>query len=208
MRKQPSEVLWSISTHPLLLIFVGSVVGSILIPIVSERINRKKIYREAGLRKAVEIVDNNTRTLSQLNTIVTRLNIFHDDNVRLRPSPKKLSELQDRLADDINSRYLDFEKNGWWWYRHLNDEAVIMKIVPPNGSEKLRKDIDAYALNVGETVGAFQDFWHICLSKEYDFEKDGKVTQIRKKMDARMAELANQRIALVNNLVQDFTPSD
>lgn len=208
MQTKASETLWSFSTHPLLLIFVGSVVGSILIPIVSERINRKKVYREAGLRKAVEIVDNNTRTLSQLNSIVTRINMFHDDNVRLRPSPQKLAGFQDKLADDLNRLYLEFEKNGWWWYRHLNDEAVILKIVPPSGSQKLRDDINAYANNITETVGAFQDFWHICLSKDYDFEKDGKVTAIKKKMDARLNELANQRIALVNNLVQDFTPAD
>lgn len=208
MAKKLSTILWETSTHPLLLIFVGSVVGSILIPVVSERINRKKVLHEAGLRKAVEIIDNNTRTISQLNSLVTRLAIFDDDNIRLKPSPEKLKTNQDKLADDMNSRYLEFEKDGWWWYRHLNDEAVILKIVPPTGSDKLRNDVNAYAQNINDTVNSFQDLWHICLSKDYDFKKDGQVPGIRKKMNDRLTELANQRISLVNNLVQDFTPPD
>jgi hypothetical protein len=108
----------------------------------------------------------------------------------------------------MNGRYLEFEKTGWWWYRHLNDEAVILEIVPPNGSDQLRKDIDAYAKNISDTVAAFQDFWHLCLSKDYDFAEDGPVTQIRQKMNARLAELANERVGLVNNLVEDFRPHD
>ncbi|MGZ8901876.1 MAG: hypothetical protein ACXW3Z_17420, partial [Limisphaerales bacterium] len=100
--------------------------------------------------------------------------------------------------------YLEFEKTGWWWYRHLNDEAVILEIVPPTGSQKLRDDINAYAKNIHDSVAAFGDLWHICLSKDYEFEKDGKVTQIKKETDKKLAELADQRIVLVNNLVQDF----
>ena len=31
----------------------------------------------------------------------------------------KLAALQDKLPEDMNSRYADFEKAGWWWYRSL-----------------------------------------------------------------------------------------
>ena len=198
------RTLWDFSTHPLLLLLVGSIVGSILIPIVSERIGKKRVLQEARIKKAAEIVDNNIRTLSQINSLITRLNMFHDDNVRLKPSPEKLGVFQDKLAEDMNSRYLEFEKTGWWWYRNLNDEAVILEIVSASGSQKLRDDINAYAQNINETVSAFGDFWHICLSKEYDFQKDGMVFKIKKEMDAKLTALFNARIALVNNLVQDF----
>ena len=201
------RTLWDFSTHPLLLLFIGSVIGSFLIPIVSEKIGKKRVLQEARVKKAAEIVDNNIKTLSQINSLITRLNMFHDDNTRLKPSPAQLSEQQEKLRDDMNGRYLEFEKTGWWWYRNLNDEAVILEIVPPSGSQKLRDDINAYAQNINDTVSAFGDFWHICLSKDYKVEKDGKVSQIKKEMDTKLNSLFNARIALVNNLVQDFKDS-
>ena len=85
------------------------------------------------------------------------------------------------------------------------DEAVTLEIVPPGGSDKLRND--AFADNISQTVAAFNDFWHKCLSKEYDFEENGKVTQIQNKMYERLGQLATERVTLVNNLVQDFSPA-
>ena len=48
----------------------------------------------------------------------------------MKPAPAKLSTLQEKLAEDMDKQYAEFEKNGWWWYRSLNDEAVILEIVP------------------------------------------------------------------------------
>jgi hypothetical protein len=199
---------WSILGHPLFLLIVGSVIGSFLIPHISQETGKKRALQEARLRKAVEIVDNNTRTASQLNSIVTRLGSFHNDNVRLKPSPARLSLLQDKLSEDINSQYAEFQKTGWWWYRDLNEEAVILEIVPATGSDKLKADVNAYGENILQTVSAFNDFWHICLSSDYEFAKDGKVTQIENTMHKRFEELFNARVQLVNNLVQDFRSAE
>jgi hypothetical protein len=199
-----SKSLFSVLKHPLFLLVVGSVIGSFLIPWISQKNDRNRVLREARLKKQVEIVNNNTETISQLNSLVTRLGIFHKDNIRLKPSPAKLEDLQDKLADDMNRRYGEFEKAGWWWYRSLGEEAVILQIVPRGGSDKLRNDVNAYADNITQTVAAFNDFWHKCLSKEYDFEENGNVTQIQHKMNERLNQLATERVTLVNNLVQDF----
>lgn len=204
---EESKDRFRVLKHPLVLMVVGRVIGSFLIPWISQKTDRNRVLREARLKKSVEIVNNNTETISQLNVLVTRLGMFHKDNIRLRPSPAKLEVLQDKLAEDMNSRYADFEKTGWWWYRSLNDEAVILEIVPPSGSDKLRNDVNAYADNISQTVAAFNDFWHKCLSKEYDFEANGNVTQIQNKMYERLGQLATERVKLVNNLVQDFSPA-
>src|SRR5437870_12105468 len=95
--------------HPLFLLIIGSIIGSFLIPWISEKNDKSRVLREARLKKAVEIVDNNTRTLSQLNSLVTRLGIFHKDNMRLRPSSQTLSALQDKLAEDMDKGYAEFE---------------------------------------------------------------------------------------------------
>src|SRR5262245_13403099 len=95
-----SKGIFSVLKHPLFLLVVGSVIGSFLIPWISQKNDKSRVLREARLKKAVDIVNNNTMTLSQLNSLVTRLGIFHKDNIRLKPTPAKLTELQDKLADD------------------------------------------------------------------------------------------------------------
>ena len=201
---EDSRGILSALRHPLLLLVVGSVIGSFLIPWISHKTDRSRVLREARLKKKVEITNKNTETISKLHLLVTRLGIFHKDNTRLKPSPAKLAVLQDKLGEDMNDLYADFQKEGWWWYRSLNDEAVILEIVPPGGFDKLRNDVDAYEKNITDTVAAFNAFWHKCLSKEYDFQ-DANVTQIQNQMTERLEQLRKERIGLVNNLVQDFT---
>lgn len=190
--------------HPLLLLIIGSIIGSILIPKISERSSRTQALQQARLRKAVEIVDNNTVTISQLNAIRTRLGMFHGDNVRLKPPPAKLKELQDQLAQDMNNRYLEFDKSGWWWYRALNEQAVILEIVPPTGSSKLRNHVEAYHDNIGQTVNVLQEMWHACVAADYDY-KDARITQIQEKMNKAWNDVDKTRNQIVNDLVADFT---
>ncbi|HKO35275.1 MAG TPA: hypothetical protein VJV21_02270 [Pyrinomonadaceae bacterium] len=201
---EDSRGILNVLRHPLLLLVVGSVIGSFLIPWISHKTDRSRVLREARLKKKVEITNKNTETISKLHLRVTRLGIFHKDNIRLKPSPAKLAVLQDKLGEDMNDLYADFQREGWWWYRSLNDEAVILEIVPPGGFDKLRKDVDAYEKNITDTVAAFNAFWHKCLSKEYDFQ-DANITQIQNQMYERLEQLRQERIGLVNNLVQDFT---
>jgi len=189
--------------HPLVLLIVGSVIGSFLIPRISEQTHKKKVLQDARLRKAVEIIDNNTRTVSQLNAMVTKLATFHDENIRLKPSPAKLTERQDKLAESIASRYEEFEKTGWWWYRDLNDEAVILELVPATGSARLSKDVDAYAQNILQTVNALGDLRHACLAGDYNY-KDERVTKIKNDVNKKLNDLFSERNNLVNHLVNDF----
>lgn len=190
--------------HPLVLLIVGSIIGSILIPKISEKSSRTKALQDARLRKAVEIVDNNTRTVSQLNALRTRLGMFHTDNLRLKPPAARLKELQDKLREEMNNQYLEFERTGWWWYRDLNDEAVILEIVPPTGSEKLREHVNAYHANIIQTVTALNEMWHPCIDSAYDY-KDGRVTQIQDKVSKEWDDLLKARNKAVNDLVADFT---
>lgn len=191
-------------SHPLFLLVVGSIVGSLLIPPVSEKINRQKVLHEARLRKAVEIVDNNTRTITQLNSMITRLSSFHDTNIRRQPSPEKLKQLQEKLVEDMDNRWLEFEKTGWWWYQDLNDEAVILGIIPAAGTSALRQHVNAYHANILATSNAMKLMWRPCTAADYDY-KDARITKSREEMNQKLNDLFNERIQLVNNLVSDFT---
>jgi hypothetical protein len=204
MAEEPKGVV-QVLRHPLFLLAVGSIIGSFLIPWISQKSDKSRVLREARLKKSVEIVNSNIRTQSQINSLVTRLGTFHKDNIRLKPSPAKLSILQDKLAENMSAQHAEFEKTGWWWDGSLKDEAVILEIVPSGGIDKLQRDVDAYAKNTYDTVDSFGDFWHKCLSKEYNFEENGTVTQIQITMNERLKQLAAERVTLVNNLVQDFS---
>jgi hypothetical protein len=144
MNSQDLKGVRAILGHPLFLLVIGSIIGSLLIPWIGDKISRNKVVQDARLRKAIEIVDNNTKTVSQLNSMVTRLTSFHENNVRRSPAPDKLRELQEKLVEDMDSRWAEFEKTGWWWYQDLNDEAVILGMIPAGGSATLRQHVNAY----------------------------------------------------------------
>ena len=210
MSPQNDNALVAFLRHPLLLLVVGSIIGSILIPYFSQEASKKKVLQEARLRKAVDIVDTNTRTVSQLNSLSTRVAMFHEHNQRLKPTPAQLRVLQDKLVEDMDARYLEFEKLGWWWYRDLNDEAVILNIVPANGSDALRAHINSYGQNMLETTNALKTLWHPCISADYDYKgkKGEEISEIRKQMDKKLQDLFNARNGIVNQLVTDFTVKD
>ena len=84
---EESKDRFHVLKHPLFLMVVGSVIGSFLIPWISQKTDRNRVLREARLKKSVEIVTNNTETISQLSVLVTRLGIFHKDNIRFEAEP-------------------------------------------------------------------------------------------------------------------------
>lgn len=203
---EESKGIWQVLRHPLLLLIIGSTIGSFLFPWIHQNSERKRAWREVRLKRQLEIANNNTMTTRQLYSLVTHLNKFHSDNIRLNPTPAKLIELQNKLAKDMNASYAEFEKekSGWWWPISLSEEVVILQIVPPGGSDKLRNDAKAYIDNIAKTVNAIFGFWHICLSKEYDFE-NGEASQIQKKMTEQLDQLNTERTALMKNFAQNFS---
>jgi hypothetical protein len=204
MNSQDLKGVRAILGHPLFLLVIGSIIGSLLIPWIGDKISRNKVVQDARLRKAIEIVDNNTKTVSQLNSMVTRLTSFHENNVRRSPAPDKLRELQEKLVEDMDSRWAEFEKTGWWWYQDLNDEAVILGMIPAEGSATLRQHVNAYHDNILATSNAMKLLWNPCTAADYDY-KNGKIEKVRDEMNQKLANLFNERIQLVNNLVNDFT---
>jgi hypothetical protein len=204
MNSNGSRGLWSVLGHPLFLLIIGSVIGSLLIPWVGDKITKNKVIQDARLRKAVEIVDNNTKTVSQLNSMITRLSSFHDNNIRRQPTPEKLKELQEKLTEDMDNRWSEFERTGWWWYQDLNDEAVILHIIPAAGSGVLQQHVNAYHNNILATSNAMKLLWRPCTAADYDY-KNGKVEKARDEMNQKLDQLFKERVQLVNNLVTDFT---
>jgi hypothetical protein len=205
-----SERKWTTSVvnglrHPLTLLIIGSLLGSFLIPYINSLSNRRQLLREARLKKVLEILHNNSGIKSQLNVMRTRLGMFHQDNLRQKPSPTELKQRQDKLAEDINERYLEFDKVAWWWHKDLYQEAIILEITTPDGSQKLAASLSEYGKNVEESVNALNVFWAACLSRDYDWKESEKVIQIVKEMDKKWADLDSRREKLVSDIVRDFT---
>ena len=190
--------------HPFFLLVVGSIIGSFLIPRISEETGKKRALQQARLQKAVEIVETNNKSVSQLNSLLTRAKTFDENNPRMQPSADKLRELQEKLVEDMDNRWLEWEKTGWGWYRTLNDQAVILEIVPPTGSDKLREDVNRYGANMLSTTNAIKAFWHACTATNYNY-KDKKVAEIGAEVEKTLAQLFTERNQIVNDLVSDFT---
>ena len=205
-----SEAKWTANVvnglrHPLTLLIIGSLLGSFIIPYISSLSSKKQLLREARLKNALEILHNDSNIDSQLNVMRTRLGMFHQDNSRQKPSPTELKQRQDKLAEDINARYLEFDRTAWWWHKNLYQEAIILELTPPTGSGELLKRLDEYNKNVVDTVDALNKYWSASLSRDYKLEESGKITQIREEMDKNWDDLRKKRKTLVSKIVKDFT---
>lgn len=197
--------------HPLFLLLAGvfatALATAVLVPWISSRANRNNLLQEARLKKAIEIRNKSTTINGQLNTLFTRLGMFHQDNIRLKPPSPELRRVQAKLADDMNNRYLEFDKEAWWWYKDIYEEARLLEVLPPEGTErsrKLRKDLDQYAENIRKSVTAIGVFWHACVAQNYDFEEEGNTTAIQTSQTEELKNLSWAREDLINQIVLDL----
>src|SRR4051794_35821415 len=88
--------------------------------------------------------------------MITRLSSFHDNNIKLKPSPAKTRELQQKLVADLDDRWSEFDKAAWWWPEDLSTQAAILGTIPVTGKDVLRQHITAYKQNILDTSNAMR----------------------------------------------------
>ncbi|MDT7042840.1 hypothetical protein [Candidatus Nitronereus thalassa] len=101
--------------HPLIILLVGTVLSSILIPSWFRESDEAKLRREARLGLAVEVTKHSSEGTQLLNRVVTTLELFCRDEPDARAIPRTeadLLALRQRLAEE----YAEFNLRAWYWY--------------------------------------------------------------------------------------------
>jgi hypothetical protein len=190
--------------HPLTILLIGTALSSWLIPYFSARLDHEKLIREARLRKATEIIEDNKETERNLNRLLTTLEMFHKDNSGSAARASNYKKEQRELRRIMAERYLEFDRQGWWWYSQIYDEAKILEIVSPHELERLGQISQQYSENIGSSVGAVDGLWSLFLRETY-VPSEPKNLELMKQTRSKLESLNRERSKLVFESAQIFS---
>ena len=190
--------------HPLVVLLVGSLVGSIVIPYINARSTETRLFQEARLRKATEIMNHSREFSSEMNSLMTAIGSYHFDNIRMRIRPAEYKQTQKEFNKKMNDRYIEFDKKAWWWYGSLLQEAAILKLASQDDLRKIDEDIKKYAANVNEHTGVMGELWHAVVSPDYD-PHDEKIARFIEVANKKVAELSEDRRIIIEHIIQVIT---
>ncbi len=202
--KQLAEVL----NHPFVLLVIGAITTSLLVPYLNSKMNRSQLLREARLRRAIEIGTHNTEFNSKLNALKTMLESFHRQNVRLQLQPAELRAAQLRFRDDFTKRYLELDEKAWWWYSDLQREAAILGLTSTRDPETLRDALEKYARNANQSVSTLRPLWQALTSQDYnpnDQASRDRVERIITDANNGLPSLFQERTHLIEEVTRYFT---
>lgn len=190
------------SQHPLILLLVGSVLSSLLIPGISARSSEAQLLQETRLKKALEVGTHNREFDSKLNGITTLMKTFHNQNVRMKFNPVELREAQNAFRKDYTDRYLALNETAWWWYWDIQREARLLKLTSAADDTRLDQKIKEYGDSTTASVGAIAPMWRFLSSYEYRIDDASQVEFV--KLEKAMNEAITTQYTARGTLVQDM----
>jgi len=194
---------FGILRHPLIILLIGTGLSSWLIPSIGDRINHRKLFREARLKRATEIINENVETGRNLNRLLTTLEIFQKDSSGPAARFFKLEMEQKELRGIMIDRYLEFDKQAWWWNSQIFLEAKILEIASPEELGRLDQISKQYSENLESSMTAVNAVWNAFLRENYKPD-DRRNLDLVNQTRSRLIELNQKRSELVMEEAQIF----
>ena len=133
--------------HPLTVLLIGTALSTVLIPHFSSQIDHARLIDKARVKKATEILADNAETERNLNELLTTLSIFK----KVVAAPLRASSAwieRKRLRALMEQRYLQFDRQAWWWISQMDMEARILEIASTQELETLEQTRNQYNDNL------------------------------------------------------------
>ena len=149
------ESLSERTKHPLVVLAVSTMIGSVLIPILAARSTHASRLRDLRVTHTMEAIRANANTDRNLNRLLTELNNYVKDE----QDGKESSRVAFRRR--FQDAYAEFERDAWWWYWSWLEELRVLRVV--NGEERaaMTDAMKSYATNLDESAVLFALAWDI-----------------------------------------------
>jgi hypothetical protein len=118
------------SRHPLIVLLVGTLLGSILIPLGAAFLAGQKATREARQNLVTRVLDYDTSTRQALLSLHTRLHVFDENMHSIAPSESMLRIEQNKLYEAAVNQYLAFDNGVWTTSKQIVNELRVRELVP------------------------------------------------------------------------------
>jgi len=187
----------------ILLLIIGAAISYIIIPLILEDSNKKKLVFEKRIIKSREIINHNRDLNQNLNLLQTALELFHKDNRSMIGHEVDYLSSQKEMRKEINRLYLEFEKVAWYWYWTIYEEAKIIEQISEERLNKLNAFLTLYDKNVVKSTEVLSKFWNLCLRETYDPHNkniDKSMTETRKKLN----ELSLSRDIIIRKIIRVY----
>src|SRR5438270_10956344 len=126
-----TSVLLEASKHPLVILLVGTLLGSVFIPEINSRATRAREFEELRAERALAAVKTNSEVDRLLNLLLTDFAYFWNDT--------KDGEFESRrpeLRAKIYETHKEFDRFAWWWFDQAWQEAAILGLIEKETVEK------------------------------------------------------------------------
>jgi hypothetical protein len=187
--------------HPLTLLLVGTLTGSVLIPWVAGRANKQAVLTEARVKESIDIMTTSNSVNAILNKIITALETF--ENYSAPESQQEYRRRREDLRHKIDALYADFDSIAWWWPWNAHNQAQVLRLIPPTKLGKFRGEITKYVENVIETLHTLDPAWK-ALPDDPRQAATGEHKPIMPTLGKRLGELRTQRDDIVQHMAGLF----
>jgi hypothetical protein len=185
--------------HPLTLLVVGTLTGSVLIPWVAGRANKQAVLTEARVKEAIDIMTTSNSVNALLNKIVTALETF--EKYSAPESQEDRRRRREELRHTIDALYAEFNSIAWWWPWNDYNQARVLRLIPPTKLNEFKDEITKYTENLTQTTDTLGPAWQ-------DRPDDPRQAQphqlVMLTLGKRLDELRRQRDDIVEHMAGLF----
>jgi hypothetical protein len=153
MDKPRRLTVLEISKHPLVVLAVTTLIGSIAIPFVNARITQANRQKELRSSYAMQALRSGFETDRRLNLLLTEFEMFVKDE--LTDDSGDWNALRERAV----RLYADFNRDAWWWYWELLRATEVLDLVDEASIDTMRAAIDDYEANLRRSAEAIDPVW-------------------------------------------------
>ena len=187
--------------HPLTLLVVGTLTGSVLIPWVAGRANKQAVLTEARVKEAIDIMTTSNSVNALLNKIVTALETF--EKYSAPESQEDRRRRREELRHTIDALYAEFNSIAWWWPWNDYNQARVLRLIPSSRLDKFQDETGKYVENLVETLHTLDPVWSALPDKPKSPQTaDHKAITLTLKK--RLDELKTQRDEIVQHMAGLF----
>jgi len=180
--------------HPLVVVVIATLLGSVLIPYANARFAKENRLQELRFSHAKQALQSGSQTDRQLNMLLTEFAIF------IKEESGGSASARSNLRERVYRLYAEFNRDAWWWYWPMVQEARLLHLVDEQDARSMSAAAEAYATNLEESTTALDPLWGLLLSDATRSTSRDVATVLASSL-SRSNELQQVRHEIIGRLV-------
>jgi hypothetical protein len=149
--------------HPMVVLIVGTALGSVVIPYLNARIDNQRRLAELKSQRAALVLQSAGEVDRLLNLLLTEFGTFRKDQIATNSATPAAKEALRTRVYDV---YREFDRRAWWWHWQTLEEAPVLNLVTDEGFAKLDAGVRCYHQALLASAGALDPLWSEFIRKK------------------------------------------